>query len=511
MIRDIGELPARSSITIPVLIQLQPDADQRAVAAIRAHTGGGSPSPQARGPRDGGWAFGDECEYPEIEALYFLICGNDRRWHLVKVDIRPLLAVKELAGCIDSLIENAPNLIKSPLNGAMGMICDCLVPAAKALGDWMGSPVNTKAMECICAVIGLDIMGMAKCVCYKGDFFVPTGTGGGGGGSVHINPVVFESGECTPGMIVPIGGGPGSPRGGKDPRSEGSGICAQVRLRLDQDLVLTRNAFRATLEIENRTPDTSLTNVFVRLEFFDSAGANTGERFVVTATNLAGLSSVDGSGVVASNTTGRVEFTLLPTADAAPVGATPYLVAGELRYTLGGQQFVIPLTPAPITVLPDPSLTIRYFHQRDVFSDDPHTVEIEPAIPYALGMIVQNTGNGTARNVRVTSGQPKIVDNEKGLLIDFQLIASEVAGQNFTPSLTVNLGNIPPGTNAIAKWLFTSSLQGLFIDYSATFEHLDGLGHARLSLVDDVEIHEMLHIVNAAEGDSLPDFLVNDA
>jgi hypothetical protein len=161
-------------------------------------------------------------------------------------------------------------------------------------------------------------------------------------------------------------------------------------------------------------------------------------------------------------------------------------------------------------VLPDPSLTIRYFHQRDVFSDDPYTAEIEPAIPYALGMIVQNTGNGTARNVRITSGQPEIVDNEKGLLIDFQLIASEVAGQNLTPSLTVNLGDIPPGTNAIATWLFTSSLQGLFIDYSATFEHLDGLGRPQLSLVDGVEIHEMLHIVSAAD-DDLPDFLVNDA
>ena len=514
LIRDIGELPARSSITIPVLIQLQPDADQRAVDAIRAHTtGGGSPSPQARGPRDGGWAFGDECEYPEIEALYFLVCGNDRQWHLVKVDIRPLLAVKELAGCIDSIIENAPNLIKSPLNGAMGMICDCLIPAAKALGEWMGAPVNTKAMECICAAIGLDIMGMAKCVCYKGDFTVPSATGGGeGGGSVHVNPVVFESGECTPGMIVPVGGGPASPRdarGGHGGKSDGDGICAQVRLRLDQDLVLTRNAFRATLEIENRTPDTSLNNVFVRLDFFDSAGANAGERFVVTATNLTGLSGVDGSGVVSSNTTGAAEFTLLPTTEAAPLGATPYLVAGELRYTLEGQQFVIPLTPAPITVLPDPRLTIRYFHQRDVFSDDPHTAEFEPAIPYALGMIVQNTGAGTARNVRITSGQPEIVDNEKGLLIDFELIASEVAGQNLTPSLTVNLGDIPPGTNAIAKWLFTSSLQGLFIDYSATFEHLDGLGHPQLSLVDGVEIHEMLHIVNAAD-DGLPDFLVND-
>ncbi len=515
LIRDIGELPARSSVTIPVLIQLQPEADQRAVDAIRAHTGGGSPAPRARGPRDGGWAFGDECEYPEIEALYFLICGNDRRWHLVKVDIRPMLAVKELAGCIGSIIENAPNLIKSPLNGAMGMICDCLVPAAKALGDWMGAPVNTKAMECICAVIGLDIMGMAKCVCYKGGIGVPevpSDDGGGGGGSVHVNPVVFESGECTPGMIVPVGGGPASlrdTRGGHVGKSEGDSICAQVRLRLNQDLVLTRNAFRATLEIENRTADTSLTNVFVRLDFFDSTGANAGERFIITATNLTGLSGVDGSGVVSSNATGTAEFTLLPTSDAAPHGNTPYLVSGELRYSLGGQQFVIPLTPAPITVLPDPSLTIRYFHQRDVFSDDPYTAEIEPAIPYALGMIVQNTGNGTARNVRITSGQPKIVDNEKGLLIDFELIASEVAGQNLTPSLTVNLGDIPPGTNTIATWLFTSSLQGLFIDYSASFEHLDGLGRPQLSLVDGVEIHEMLHIVNAAD-DDLPDFLVND-
>ncbi len=112
--------------------------------------------------------------------------------------------------------------------------------------------------------------------------------------------------------------------------------------------------------------------------------------------------------------------------------------------------------------------------------------------------------------MRVTSAQPEIVDNEKGLLIDFQLIASEVGGQNLTPSLTVQLGDIAPGTNAVAQWLFTSSLQGLFLDYSATFEHLDGLGHPQLSLIDAVEIHEMNHVVLAPFGDVLPDFLVND-
>jgi subtilase family serine protease len=515
LIRDIGELPARSSITIPVLIQLQPEIDAQAVEAIRLHTEpGATPAGRVRAA-DGGWGFGDECEYPEMEAYYFMICGGDRKWHLVKVDIRPLLAVKELAGCAKSIVENAPNLIKSPVAGAMGMICDCLIPAAKKLGEWMGVPTNTKAMECVCAAIGLDIAGMAKCVCYKGEFTVPKPpTGEGGGGSVHINPVSFETGDCIPGMIVPLGSGPLGPAQAQGEvraaSGDDSGVCAQVRLRLDQDLVLTRNAFRATLEIENRTPDISLADMSLRLDFYDGNGENAANRLIVTATNLTGLTAVDGSGVVLSNTTGVAEFLILPTTDAAPFGPAPYLVGGELRYTRDGQQFLIPLNPAPITVLPEPSLTVRYFHQRDVFSDDPRTPEIEPAIPYALGMIVQNHGAGTARSVRITSGQPQIVDNEKGLLIDFQLIASEVAGQNLTPSLTVNLGDIAPGANAIAKWLFTSSLQGLFIDYQATFEHLDGLGNPRLSLVDTVEIHEMIRSVRAPFGDALPDFLVND-
>jgi hypothetical protein len=60
--------------------------------------------------------------------------------------------------------------------------------------------------------------------------------------------------------------------------------------------------------------------------------------------------------------------------------------------------------------------------------------------------------------------------------------------------------------------LFRSSLQGLFTDYTATFEHLDGLGDKRFSLIDRVEIHEMNHLVQADRtfADGRPDFLVND-
>src|SRR6185436_16472988 len=57
----------------------------------------------------------------------------------------------------------------------------------------------------------------------------------------------------------------------------------------------------------------------------------------------------------------------------------------------------------------------------------------------------------------------------------------------------------------------TSTLQGLFINYSATFEHIDGLGNTKLSLIDQVRIHEMIRLVQAggAFEDGKPDFLVN--
>ncbi len=40
----------------------------------------------------------------------------------------------------------------------------------------------------------------------------------------------------------------------------------------------------------------------------------------------------------------------------------------------------VPLTPAPITVHPNPRLVVEYFHQRDEFSDDALTPEIEQAL-----------------------------------------------------------------------------------------------------------------------------------
>jgi hypothetical protein len=100
---------------------------------------------------------------------------------------------------------------------------------------------------------------------------------------------------------------------------------------------------------------------------------------------------------------------------------------------------------------------LKYLHQRDVFSDGPFTDVVEPSIPFNRAVMVQNRGYGLAKTFRITSAQPQIVENEKGLLIDFQIIATEVAGRNLVPSLTADFGNIDPGRTAIGRWLMTST------------------------------------------------------
>jgi CARDB len=295
----------------------------------------------------------------------------------------------------------------------------------------------------------------------------------------------------------------------------GGGVCARVKIRLEQEAVVARDAFRATLELDNNGPS-RLENVRVEVEIRDDVGRSVTNLFAARFEGASVLSAADGTGILAGNSTGIARWLLIPTVDAAPEVPTRYLVGGRLSYRLDGVDVSVDMTPVAITVMPSPRLTLQYFHQRDVLSDDPFTPQVEPAVPYSLALMVQNRGFGQARNFRITSAQPRIIENDKGLLIDFNIAGTEVFGADghriLSPSLTASLGDIPAGGTGIGRWLMTSSLQGLFIDYSARFEHVDGLGNARLSLIDEVSIHEMNRVVQAGGiwEDGRPDFLVND-
>ena len=291
------------------------------------------------------------------------------------------------------------------------------------------------------------------------------------------------------------------------------GTCATVKIQLSQDAVMTRTAFRATLVLENERTDGPVTGVGFDLQIRDEQGQPAEDLFNVQVTKLTGLGAIDGTGEIPSASTGSVQWTLIPRDTAALEAIRRYTVGGVIHYVQNGSEFNIPVEDMTITVRPDAALAVKYFHQRDVLGDDPHTDEIEPAVPYMLAALVENKGFGDARNLRIISGQPQIVDNEKGLFIDYKVVGSEVDGTPLSSSLAADFGTLTPGQKKTAIWYLTSSLQGLFTDYQATFEHVTGLGDSRISLLKEVEIHEMIRMVRAqgAIDDGKPDFLTNDA
>ncbi len=284
---------------------------------------------------------------------------------------------------------------------------------------------------------------------------------------------------------------------------------------------MTRSAFLGTLEIDNGN-DTNLTNLLVTLQIKDSQGNVVNDLFGITDPTLKNLTTVDGTGLLTGDNpntpedegVGSAQWTFVPTKLAAPDVATQYSIGGSLSYTENGNVITVPLLSTPITVYPQAELYLDYFQSRNVYGDDPFTAAIEPSIPFDLAVLVRNEGKGDAKNLSITSSQPQIIENEKGLLIDFNIVGSQLNGEDVSPSLGVNFGDIKAGETAIANWLLKSSLQGKFIEYDATFEYVNTLGIPEtlvpdISQIEQVAVHELIHQVSA-DNDTLPDFLVND-
>ena len=115
-----------------------------------------------------------------------------------------------------------------------------------------------------------------------------------------------------------------------------------------------------------------------------------------------------------------------------------------LIYDLAGEEKVTEVTPDYIFVKPMPEITLDYFLPVDVYGDDAFTPEIEPPVPFSMGLRVNNSGHGTAKNLKIDSAQPKIVENEQGLLMGFNIEGSEVNGKSSADSLLVDMGDIDP-------------------------------------------------------------------
>lgn len=296
---------------------------------------------------------------------------------------------------------------------------------------------------------------------------------------------------------------------------ESKGVCAKVRLQIQQSAVMTRTGFTAALEMQNVSTVDSLDDLFVEVIVTDIEGNDATSRFGIYPPAVTGISDVSGGGSLQPGREFKAQWLMVPTVEAAPEEQAYYFVGGSIHYFVNGRAVTIPILPDTITVKPDANLHLKYFFERDVYADDPFTEDvIEPSVPFVLGLMVSNTGAGSAYNMTVYSAQPTIVRHEqdKDILIDFELLNAQVDDQPRVPSLQVSLGTISPAESKTAIWRMKSSLQGQFIDYKASFAHTDTLGDPRLSLIQSVSTHELIRAVRAdrPDDDTILDFLTND-
>ncbi|WP_456312063.1 T9SS type A sorting domain-containing protein [Pseudomonas shirazensis] len=292
--------------------------------------------------------------------------------------------------------------------------------------------------------------------------------------------------------------------------SSQSSVCASVTVKFSQKITMTREAFEGTLTMNNGSDSNTIKDLNLDLLIRDEAGNDMTHLFQINKDAF-----LSGTGLVGPQSSKAGTVIFIPTKEAAPTVAKSYSFGGTLSYTdpSTGDKVTVQLFPVTLEVNPSPDLVLHYFMQRDILGDDPLTDKVEPIVPAEMALLIKNEGYGIAKNVQVESVQPEIIENKKGLLIDF-----EIVGSNFNNEpkqlglLNVDFGNIEPQKNALGQWWFTSSLLGHFVEYDLQIKHLSSYGNKNLSLIKASYVHELIKSVKAYQAghDNVGDFLVND-
>ncbi len=292
-------------------------------------------------------------------------------------------------------------------------------------------------------------------------------------------------------------------------------VCSSVSIKISQQLVMTREAFEGTLTIYNGNKTTAMNEVKLDLEIRDEDGNICNDLFQIETKAVDILTGIDGTGSLGPDQKGSATILFIPEKGAAPQVPKNYSFGGSFSYLDPFTSVTVtkPLFPVTLAVNPSPDLYLHYFMQRDILGDDPLTEPVEPIVPAELALMIQNNGYGTAKNVRIESAQPKIVENQKGLAVNFALVGSNLNGQPRQLGLTkIDFGNIAPKSSTIGQWWFTSDLLGHLVSYEAKVTHLDSRGNPDLSLISGATMHELIKSIRVYDGveDNVNDFLVNE-
>lgn len=307
-----------------------------------------------------------------------------------------------------------------------------------------------------------------------------------------------------------------------------STVCARVTLRFSQRLTFEREAFEATLKIENGL-GIPIEDFSIQMHFWDTDGKKVefatpfetpdGALFFVRSQDGSWNPAIDGT--IPENSAREAKWLIIPAPGAA--GPTPdgadYRVGATLTYKMGMETHVTEVIPEYIWVRPMPELLLQYFLPGEVPGEDPATANPnaptfgEP-VPFAV-RVVNTSPVATARRLRIESNQPEIIDNQLGLAVDFRIIGSQVNGCAAQPSLLVDLGDIAPQSSGMAWWNLASTLAGRFTSARGQVTHASELGGALTSLVeaDSPMVRRLLGLVQVdlPGRDAILDFLATDS
>ena len=271
-----------------------------------------------------------------------------------------------------------------------------------------------------------------------------------------------------------------------------------IELSISQNVTMERDAFWAGLGIFNKMPDKSIENVMVTLNVKDDTGT-ANDKFFIKSPNLKGISDVDGSGIISPSGLATSQWLIIPKAGAGgsnPEG-TKYNISANITYSVDGINFETVTHEIEIVVKPQPEMVLDYFIPSDVFANK----------PFKLAVKVTNDGYGEARDFAIETAQPVIYYNPSGLLLDFEIIRSQLDGEERSTSMKVDFGDIQPGESKIAWWDMVTSIDGTFTEFTGEFTHSSELGGMETSLIKEINTYIIQKQMDSGEFGY--DFLAN--
>lgn len=305
-------------------------------------------------------------------------------------------------------------------------------------------------------------------------------------------------------------------------------ITDSVDVKIDQALSLDRQAFVGTMTMNNTYPaslgaikDIQFNLAIVDTETGDRVSSKEFEIQLEKLSGFEGTQTMYGPWSLTSGKQGGVSLKMIPTKYAAPTKAKKYKVVGSISYIDPLLSLSNPdegrkeenLIPKTITVNPTPQLVLDYFIPKKIVGDDPMTEdEVEASEPAELALLIRNDGYGDAKNLKITTKQPEIVDNRDGLLIDFAITGGTVNGKPVglteDEELVSDFGTLKARSTAYAQWWLTSTLLGRITKYDVSYLHETGYDNENLSLLNAVNAHSLVRSIK--KDMSLFGFLTDD-